>query len=102
MRVKGASPWMSAVEMVSIIKSGDRKLACVITHAGEKWSANAIETGADVDTTVGLFADHGHKHLGVFSSPVRAIAACEDFARKWVKERDISQCGCAEIPTGEG
>jgi len=89
--------WTSIGQFVALAEHGNRSLAFTITPRLGKWLALAIE-GKSEASVDGLLESHGHKNLGVFPAVSKAFAACEKFARAWMKARSAKlDCSCDEI-----
>jgi hypothetical protein len=87
--------WMAQAGFISMIQSGDLKLALTVNQAGGAWNAIAVETiGTDVSS---VFASHGHHVIGEFPSVTEALTACENYVATWRTGKRLEECDCEEI-----
>jgi len=78
-----------------VFRSG-RELFLYVSGSGEKWIALAVEGPSDGDPHA-VLADHGHRIVGEFATSAAAQRAAQGFAKKWLRGKQIEDCGCGEI-----
>lgn len=103
---EGAAPppyafdWQAA-QLVGSTRARGRVLSITLVFNGGEWLPLAIETDkANANNMEAILNSHGHKVIGHFTEPAKALEAVDAYARAWFAGDEgamIAACSCSDI-----
>jgi hypothetical protein len=103
--------WFRVEQFGCIVERGNVRLVVSVVENDGRWAVIAVESGAPAKRTAkqtieAVFADHGHRVIGVERTLRKALAAGTAYVTTWLTARvdPVVACACDEItdakPTG--